>query len=142
MYNWGRKWTKIDKLSEKNINCGKMVIVTAKWCEHEMKVYKIPTQNSFCFLHSSIGSAVIAKIEKSIFADFHLSITQPWKQISMWFLAQILLEMRASNLQICQIWKKCILKFFCAFFAFLVFSKMHKNGWNFCGFFGAQYPTI
>ena len=119
-----------------------MVIVTAKWCAHEMKSLEISTQNSFCFLHSSIGSGVIAKIKKSILADFVVSITQLWKQISNWFLAQILLEMRALNLQICQISKKCILKIFCAFFAFLDFSKLRQNGWIFCGFFGAQYPTI
>ena len=47
-----------------------MVIVTAKWCEHEMKVYKIPTQNSFCFLHSSIGSVAIVKKRKISFTGF------------------------------------------------------------------------
>ena len=119
-----------------------MVIVTAKWCAHEMKSLEISTQNSFYFLHSSTGSLVIEKMEKSISTDFVGSITQLWKLISNWFLAQILLEMRALNLQICQISKKCILKIFCAFFAFLDFAKLRQNGWIFCWFFCTQYPTI
>ena len=118
------------------------MIVTAKWWKYEMKSLEISTQNSFYFLHSSTGSLVIEKMEKSISTDFVGSITQLWKLISNWFLAQILLEMRALNLQICQISKKCILKIFCAFFAFLDFAKLRQNGWIFPGFFCAQYPTI